>query len=253
VADTTLFELPFDPDWGYGRSFFLDNEHRYTKMHRLLRDALGDLAGKRILDLGCCRGLLLERFRGYPGVELAALELDPAEIERARGRGLEPVREQINRFEDGRMVARLPFADESADAVLAGEILEHIVDTEGFLREIARALPPGGVLVLSTPNILWWKHRAALVAGRYPDALEYRVQYGEDFGHVRLFGPEQLRSLLEETGFAGVRIVGGRLGPIASLTRLPAPAARALDRLADRSPSWSDTLIASAIRPPATS
>ena len=246
MADDGLFEIPYNPDWGYERSFFLDNEHRYTKMHRLLRDGLGDLAGKRILDLGCCRGLLLERFRRYPGVELVGLELDPAEIERARGRGLEPVREQINRFEGDQMVARLPFGDAWADAVLAGEILEHIVDTEGFLREIFRVLAPGGAAVLSTPNILWWKHRAALVSGRYPDALEYRLQYGEDFGHVRLFGARQLRSLLEEVGFAGVRVLGGRAGPVAALE---GPAARVLDRLGERRPNLSSTLIASAQRP----
>ena len=244
-----LFDLEFSPDWGYERAFFLDTEHRYTKMHRLARAALRDLAGKRILDLGCCRGLLLERFRRYPDVELAGLELDPAEIALARERGLEPVQEQINRFEEGQIVARLPFGDESADLVLAGEIVEHVVDTEGFLREIRRVLSPGGAVVLSTPNILWWKHRAGMLAGRYPDALEYRLRYGADFGHVRLFGAEQLGGLLEEVGFANVRIVGGRLGPIASLDRLPGPAARALDRAADRLPGWSDTLITSAQRP----
>lgn len=246
VTDDRLFEIPYNPDWGYERSFFLDNEHRYTKMHRLLREALGDLTGTCILDLGCCRGLLLERFRRYPGVELVGLELDPAEIDLARARGLEPVREQINRFEDGQMVARLPFEDGSAHAVLAGEILEHIVDTEGFLREILRVLTPGGAAVLSTPNILWWKHRTAILAGRYPDALEYRLQYGEDFGHVRLFGPRQLRALLEEVGFADVRVVGGRFGPVSALE---GPAGRALDRLGERRPNLSPTLIAVAQRP----
>ena len=38
-----LFELPYDPSWGYGRRFFLDVEHRYAKMHRLLREGYGDL------------------------------------------------------------------------------------------------------------------------------------------------------------------------------------------------------------------
>lgn len=246
MPDPALFEIAYDPDWGYERAFFLDNEHRYTKMHRLLREALGHLSGKRVLDLGCCRGLLLERFRRYPGVELVGLEIDEEETRLAEQRGLRPVRHHINRFEGERMVARLPFADASADAVLAGEILEHVVDTEGFLREIGRVLAPGGAVCLSTPNILWWKHRVSVALGRYPDALEYRLQYGDDFGHVRLFGPEQLRSLLGETGFADIRIVGKRLGPIASLT---GPAARLLDRAADRLPGLSDNLIAVARRP----
>ena len=244
-----LFELPYDPSWGYGRRFFLDVEHRYTKMHRLLRERHGDLAGARILDLGLSRGLLLERFRRYEGARLGGIEIDPAEIERARKRGLEPDRHFVNVFDGNRLVARLPYADEEADVVLAGEILEHIVDTEGFLREILRVLRPGGSLVLSTPNILWWKYRLELLAGRYPDALEHRTRYGDDFGHVRVFGPAQLRELMGDAGFVDVALAGKRLGPIASLTAAPPRVALALDRLAARYPQLADTLIAYGRRP----
>ena len=243
-----LFELPFSPEWGYDRRFFADVEHRYTKMHRLLREGYGDLAGARILDLGLSRGLFLERFRRYPGVELGGIEIDPEEAERARERGLEPLRHFVNVFDGNRMVARLPWEDASADVVLAGEIVEHIVDTESFLREIRRVLRPGGATVLSTPNILWWKHRIALLGGRYPDALDYRTRYGDDFGHVRIFTPELMRGLLAETGFEGIRVVGKRLGPISTLTG-PAAVAEALDRAADRAPDLSDHLIAFVRRP----
>jgi SAM-dependent methyltransferase len=243
-----VFEIDYSPEWGYDRRFFLDVEHRYTKMHRLLRERYGDLAGKRIVDLGLSRGLLLERFRRYAGVQLGGIEIDPAEIEGARARGLEPLQHFVNVFDGNVMTARLPYEDESADVVLAGEILEHVVDTEGFLREIHRTLATGGALVLSTPNIFWAKNRARLLLGRYPDALEYRSRYGADFGHVRIFGPDQLRELLGETGFADVAVIGNRIGPISTLASAPAPVARALDRLADRYPSGSETLIAFARR-----
>jgi len=244
-----LFELDYAPQWGYGHRFFLDVEHRYTKMHRLVLDHGVDLAGAHIVDLGLARGLLLERFRRYPDAELSGIEIAPDEIDHARTRGLEPVSHFINLFEGNQMVARLPFDDDFADVVLAGEILEHIVDTESFLREIHRVLRPGGVTVLSTPNILWWKHRLVLLGGGYPDALEYRTRFGPDFGHVRVFAPGPLRELLNETGFTEIRIVGNRLGPISTLAHAPATVARALDRLADRYPSGCDTLIASARRP----
>lgn len=244
-----LFDLPYDPSWGYERRFFLDVEHRYTKMHRLLRERVGDLAGRRIVDLGVSRGLLLERFRGYPGVQLAGTEIDPAEAERARARGIEPVAHFVNVFDGQRMTASLPFEDASADVVVAGEILEHVVDTEGFLREIRRVLRPGGAVCLSTPNIVSLKQRIALAAGRYPDAVDYRLRYGDDFGHVRAFGPDQIRELLQEAGFVDVALAGKRLGPISTLTALPASVARSLDRLADRLPSLSDHLIAVATRP----
>jgi SAM-dependent methyltransferase len=213
-------------------------------MHRLLCERFGDLTGKRVVDLGLSRGLLLERFRRYPGVELGGIEIDPAEIEWARSRGLEPLQHFVNVFDGNVMTARLPYDDASADVVLAGEILEHVVDTEGFLREIHRTLTPGGALVLSTPNILWVKHRVRLLAGRYPDALDYRSRYGADFGHVRIFGPDQLQELLDETGFVDLVVIGNRIGPISSLASAPAPIARTLDRLADRFPAASETLIA---------
>jgi 2-polyprenyl-3-methyl-5-hydroxy-6-metoxy-1,4-benzoquinol methylase len=248
MGERRLFEVDFSPEWGYGRRFFYDVEHRYTKMHRLLQERYGDLTGKRIVDLGLSRGLLLERFRRYPDVELGGIEIDPAEIEKARARGLEPRRHHINVFEGDRMTARLPYDDEWADVVLAGEILEHIVDTEVFLREIHRSLKPGGALVLSTPNILWLKHRLGLLAGRYPDALEYRTRYGDDFGHVRVFAPAQLQELLAEAGFVESAILGNRLGPVSSIMA-PFRLAAVLDRLADRYASGSDTLIAFARRP----
>jgi SAM-dependent methyltransferase len=251
MAPSRLFDLPYDPSWGYDDRFFQDVEHRYTKMHRLLRETYGDLAGARILDLGLSRGLFLERFRRYPGVELGGIEIDPQEAELARVRGLDPVAHFINVFDGHRLVARLPFDDDSTDVVLAGEIVEHIVDTESFLREIRRVLRPGGATVLSTPNILWWKHRLALLGGRYPDALDYRTRYGDDFGHVRIFTPKLMRALLDETGFTDVRVVGKRLGPIASLARVPGSVARAFDSAADRMPTLSDHVIAVARKPQA--
>jgi SAM-dependent methyltransferase len=246
VPRRPLFDLPYSPEWGYGKRFFLDNEHRYSKMHRLLRERWGDPAGKHVVDLGSSRGLFLARFEGS---QRSGIEIDPEERRRGKEHGVEAVEHFINAFDGSRMTARLPFDDGSVDVVLAGEIIEHIVDTESFLREIRRALRPGGAVVLSTPNILWWKHRFALLAGRYPDALDYRTRYGDDFGHVRIFTPKLMRGLLEETGFEDVHVVGKRLGPISSLTATPAPVARSLDRLADRLPSLSDHLIAYARRP----
>jgi SAM-dependent methyltransferase len=250
VVARTLFELPYSPEWGYEERFFLDVEHRYTKMHRLLREGYGDLAGARIVDLGLSRGLLLERFRRYRDVQLLGIEIDPAEIDHARERGLEPTRHFINVFDGHRMTARLPYDDASVDVVLAGEIIEHIVDSESFLREILRVLRPGGATVLSTPNVLWWKHRLHLLIGCYPDALDYRTRYGDDFGHVRAFTPDLLRDLLLEVGFSNVRVVGKRLGPISLVARPPNAVARVLDRAAERLPRLADHTVAFAQRPP---
>jgi SAM-dependent methyltransferase len=244
--DSSLFELPYSPEWHPDEKLFFDNEHRYTKMHRLLRQRLGTLDGARIVDLGCCRGQLLQRFRRYRGVELTGLEIDPTEIQLARRRGIEPIRAFINRFRGNQMTAALPFEDEDADVVLAGEIIEHVVDTESLLREIARILRPGGELVLTTPNVVSLKHRLQLARGRYPDCLDYRLRYGDDFGHVRAFTPEIVAGLLEETGFRDVEVVGQRIGPLSALF---GPLGRLLDRMATAHAEASECVIALARRP----
>ena len=241
VSDPRLFELENDPAWGYEERMFLDNEHRYTKLHRLLREHAGDLRGKRILDLGASRGQFLARFEG---ADTVGTEIDPSEIEHLHRRGVEVVEAYLEPA-----APKLPFEDASFDVVLAGEIIEHMVDTQGLLSEVARVLRPGGSLALSTPNVLWWKHRLAVLRGRYPDVLDYRLRYGRDYGHVRAFTPQLIRELLDDAGFRDVRVVGKRIGSVSMMTRLPRPLALAFDRLADARPQLADHILAYARRP----
>jgi SAM-dependent methyltransferase len=244
-----LFELSYSPTWGYDERYFLDNEHRYTRMHALLRERYGELSGRRVADIGCSRGQFLSRLWSYHDIELTGIEIEEEERALAEARGIDADEHYINVFEEQTMVARLPFMDESVDIVVAGEVLEHLVDTAGFVREVRRVLKPEGALVLSTPNLLWWKYRLTMLLGRYPDCLEHKRYWREDFGHVRIFSAERLRSLLDEAGLVDVHIVGNRLGPLASLTRSPRLVALGLDRLAARTPTLSNDLIAFARKP----
>jgi len=96
--------------------------------------------GAVLVDLGCGAGLLAPHAArlGYRhvGVDLVATSLGIA----AR-HGVRPVRGDVQ---------RLPFADGVADAVSAGEILEHVADLPAAVAEACRVLRPGGTLVLDT-------------------------------------------------------------------------------------------------------
>ncbi|HEY4090081.1 MAG TPA: class I SAM-dependent methyltransferase [Luteibacter sp.] len=82
------------------------------------------------------------------------------------------------------MIGALPFRDGSFDFVCAFDILEHVVDDEGALGELARVAAPGASLLLSTPL--------------HPEAW---TAFDDFVGHYRRYEPEAIRALLARHGF----------------------------------------------------
>jgi SAM-dependent methyltransferase len=95
----------------------------------------------------------------------------------------------------------LPFDDASFDAVVAGELLEHLRFPDELVSEIRRVLCSGGVLVGSVPNAFNVQNRLRFLRGLPPE---------RDRTHLHMFRPHDLRELL--AGFEQVRLsfVGGR-------------------------------------------
>ena len=63
---------------------------------------------------------------------------------------------------------RFPFSDRSLDVVTANQVIEHLYDTDGFVREIKRVLKPGGYAVISTNNLASWHNLVSLAFGYQP-------------------------------------------------------------------------------------
>ena len=95
----------------------------------------------------------------------------------------------------------LPFKNNTFDLVFAGEIIEHVVDTDLFLDECKRILKKNGYLLLTTPNLSSWINRIRLLLGRQPFYCENRLRIGIDAGHVRNYVPRELRKQLLEHRF----------------------------------------------------
>ena len=180
-------------------------QERYEEHHRERRDE-GDFVfvperiplfvdaigrGKRVLDLGCRSGALTRHF--LEGNSVVGLDVDAAALEKARALGIEPVQANVEE--------PLAFEGESFDAVVAGELFEHLRFPDDVVAEIRRVLRPGGVLVGSVPNAFRVQSRLRFLRGNAPE---------DDPTHLRLFSPESIRGLL--ASFEDVRIdfVGGR-------------------------------------------
>ena len=82
------------------------------------------------------------------------------------------------------MIGALPCASASFDLVCALDILEHVADDEGALRELARVAAPGATVLLSVPL-----HQHAWTA------------FDEFVGHCRRYEPDQIMTLLAQHGF----------------------------------------------------
>ena len=116
-------------------------------------------SGSLLLDLACGGGVLAPHVadRGHRHV---GLDLSPTALPLARDHGVVPVRGDV---------LRLPFADEVADVVVAGEVLEHVAAPLELVAEACRVLRPGGALVLDTIAATWWgRFSSVTVAERLP-------------------------------------------------------------------------------------
>ncbi|MBI4168191.1 MAG: methyltransferase domain-containing protein [Candidatus Aenigmarchaeota archaeon] len=91
------------------------------------------------------------------------------------------------------------------DFVVTGEIIEHLVYTDTFLEQIYKCLKPGGVLVLSFPNICCLKNRIKMLFGKFPTygaaKLVHPEMHDDDKFHVRDFNLDKIKEFLRDHKF----------------------------------------------------
>jgi SAM-dependent methyltransferase len=153
---------------------------------------------KRVLDAGCASGYIALLLMGA-GHRVTGIELNPQMASEARALGVEVLEHDLEE--------PLPLAPASFDAVHACEVLEHLFDTEGFLRELRRVLVPGGVLILSTPNLNSLANRGRVLAGR-PLPMWGAFPADRHGGHVRVLNAAKVAELLRRTGFRASVVTG---------------------------------------------
>jgi SAM-dependent methyltransferase len=120
----------------------------------------------------------------------------------------------------------LPFEPASFDAIVCGDLIEHLRDPERFLARVRPLLRPGGQLVVSTPNVANWAIRLGLLFGRF----RYTQRGILDRTHSHLF---TRKTLLECLAAAGYQVtVSDFTVPVPVLSAAPVEAfAHAVGRL----------------------
>ena len=118
-------------------------EHRAKRHYRRLARYKHKPGG--LLEIGCGEGHFLHIARDH-GWQVAGLELSQPRIERAKTMfGLDVIRGDVS---------TASFTPESFDAIAMFQLLEHLHDPRAVLQRAHTLLRPGGVLLISTPNVL---------------------------------------------------------------------------------------------------
>jgi SAM-dependent methyltransferase len=177
----------------YGSTGYAYVERPNSVLTRLLdRHVLAQQPSARLLDVGCGAGANARRIA----------ELAP----RARVFGIEPnaraaqlARAVCSEVFEGTLEAWAESAPHAPfDAVLLSDVLEHIADPLGFLRQLSGlSSVRRATFLISVPNYGVWYNRLATLAGRF----EYSWSGLYDRTHLRFFTRRSIRKLLRYAGF----------------------------------------------------
>jgi 2-polyprenyl-3-methyl-5-hydroxy-6-metoxy-1,4-benzoquinol methylase len=169
-------------------SYELSNEAAFFSLMRLgladvrFRERTASLPRpRRFLDIGCATGMLIESM-GREGWETRGVDVcRPSAEYGIKHRGVDIF---VGTLEEAR------FPDASFQVIHFSHLIEHVPDPPGFLREVRRILVPGGLAVITTPNVDGFQAR--LFGKGWRSAIA---------DHLVLFSRRTLGKLLVDSGF----------------------------------------------------
>jgi SAM-dependent methyltransferase len=180
-----------------------------------------------MLDVGCDDGSRSLRFAAAArAAEVHGVEIASEAADRAAERGL-----IVKSFD---LCEPWPYADGSFDIICSNQVIEHLRDTDMFVRESKRCLRSGGSTVVSTENLASWHNIGSLLFGWQPFSLTNvsdtvaglgnpfalhvggEPTGGNSWQHLRVFAYAGLLDLYAQHGLAVGTILGSGYYPLPS-------------------------------------
>jgi GT2 family glycosyltransferase/2-polyprenyl-3-methyl-5-hydroxy-6-metoxy-1,4-benzoquinol methylase len=148
-------------------------------------------SARRVLDIGCGAGRLGEALKTRQAAEVVGIELDEQAADAARQR--------LDRVVNGDVEElALEFGPGAFDAIICGDILEHLREPERLLRRAREWLTPDGCLIASIPNVRHHSVICSLLQGNWT----YQSAGLLDRTHLRFFTRREIEKIFVRAGFA---------------------------------------------------
>ena len=200
-------------EWNESKFYGLASKY-YDYNQKMILSLIEKNPKAKILDIGCNDGSLTVMAGKAIGTnELHGLDIDRDCIRKAIKKGIDAKQHDVNR--------RLPYGDRSFDVVISNQVLEHIIDSDNFFKEIYRVLKPTGYGIISTPNLSSFHNLIFVNLGMQPPGLQVsKIQVGnflygtKTHGHIKLFTISALKDIARYHGLHVKNTFGVGIYPI---------------------------------------
>ena len=193
MTEKAYYERYWNQQLGSSGEGFAESPPEWNErdLERILSFCSGTVKGS-VLDAGCGDGFFanqlasLSEVKNITGVDISEKPLDIARK-----------RFPNNQFLQGSL-NEISFEDESFDSIVMTEVIEHLVDIDGTLENLAKFLRPGGSLLITTSDFNWLK--CVIISMFYFEKYFYPTN-----PHIRFFTKTTLEKVLATHGLKVIK------------------------------------------------
>ncbi len=170
----------------------------YHKINGFRIESVIKMIGQRpnqvILDIGCSIGLLGQEVKKRLACQFYGADLSAPAVAAAKN-VLDDA--WVLNLENDLSNWPQELKAKAYDAIVISEVLEHLFEPENLLVKLKGLAMPAKSIIITVPNILFWKNRLKILVGHF----DYTNQGIMDRGHIHFFSWASFNKMIEEAGY----------------------------------------------------